>query len=320
MKRILPLVLSSGLLLVLGCKEETSKQEPFINKQTLLLDIKIISSDSMEGRLFGSKGNLKTRDYISRKFDSLRISQMFGDSYLQEFTHTFKAEEQRELHDADSNLQPKDTIVTGGNVIGVIKGQSDKSFIITAHIDHLGILNGEIYNGADDDASGLAALLAIANYFKDKNPKHNLILAAVDAEEIGSLGAEYLASHIPIDLKNLVLNISMDMIAHNDNRQLYAAGTSHYPQLKPALVNLKSPYIELLFGHDDPNDFNLDDWTFSSDHRVFHQRNIPFVYFGVEDHDDYHRPTDTFENINQEFYANSVELIIQAIKNFDDYL
>lgn len=111
----------------------------------------------------------------------------------------------------------------------------------------------------------------------------------------------------------------MDMIAHNDSLRLFASGTFHYPQLRPHLLNFNSP-INLLFGHDDPNNKKEDDWTFSSDHRIFHKRGIPFIYFGVEDHKDYHKPTDTFENINQEFYVEAVKLIIKAIENFDNEL
>ena len=115
---------------------------------------------------------------------------------------------------------------------------------------------------------------------------------------------------------NIVLNINMDMIAHNDKNELYAVGLYHYPQLKPQLETIESP-ITLLFGHDDKSNKEQDDWTYASDHRSFHKEKIPFVYFGVEDHKDYHKPTDTFENINQDFYVEAVQLIIQAIANYD---
>ena len=108
----------------------------------------------------------------------------------------------------------------------------------------------------------------------------------------------------------------MDMISHNDQNELYACGTHHYPQLKPQLQNIDSS-INLLLGHDLPNDKKQEDWTYSSDHRNFHKRKIPFIYFGVEDHKDYHQPTDTFENINQEFYVEAVKLIAQVIEKYD---
>jgi hypothetical protein len=93
----------------------------------------------------------------------------------------------------------------------------------------------------------------------------------------------------------------------------------HYPQLKQPLENIESP-IALLFGHDDPDDKIKEDWTNSSDHRIFHRAQIPFIYFGVEDHKDYHKATDTFENINQEFYVDAVKMIVKAIENYDAFL
>ncbi|MEM8892626.1 MAG: M20/M25/M40 family metallo-hydrolase, partial [Bacteroidota bacterium] len=190
-----------------------------------------------------------------------------------------------------------------------------KTIVVTAHIDHLGIIKGEIYNGADDNASGTAALLAIADYFQRNPPNHTLLFAAVDAEEIGSPGAKYLLKNFPGEKEDIVLNVNMDMIAHND-KELYACGMHHYPELKPFISSIESP-IQISFGHDDPGDKTKDDWTNSSDHRIFHLAGIPFMYFGVEDHEDYHRFTDTYEKINPDFYIEAVKVIIKAIENFD---
>ncbi len=99
--------------------------------------------------------------------------------------------------------------------------------------------------------------------------------------------------------------------------ELYAVGTFHYPQLKPALeAAAKKSKIKLLLGHDDPK-LGRDDWTSQSDHAAFHREKIPFIYFGVEDHKDYHKPTDDFANIQPEFYVRAVETIIAAVIGFD---
>ena len=294
-----------------------------INKQALLDNLKELSSDTYEGRGFSKPGNYRAQKFIASKFKELGLETYKGSKYIQKFDQTFTGKWRQRLFpikDVAKDLSNvPDTTVVGGNVIGMIKGKSDKSIVITGHLDHLGIKNGKIYNGADDDASGTAALFSIAEYFKHKSPKHTLIFAAVDAEEIGSHGAEYFVKNFDNAKENIVLNVNMDMIAHNDSLRLFASGLFHYPQLKPQLENIKSP-ITLLFGHDDPNNKKQDDWTFSSDHRVFHKRQIPFIYFGVEDHKDYHKVTDTFENINQDFYYEAVKLIIMAIENFDDSL
>jgi len=289
-----------------------------IDKEALLENIKTLASDSFEGRGFSKPGNHKAQKFIASKFKELGLETYLESGYIQKFPHTFKGKSRQRFFPVKDTTNITDTIVIGGNVIAKIKGESEKVIVITGHLDHLGIRNGKIYNGADDDASGAAALITIAKYFKDKSPKHTLIFAAVDAEEIGSHGCEYFVANFPSAKEKIALNINMDMIAHNDSLQLYASGLYHYPQLKKPLENIDSP-ITLLFGHDIPNGAK-DDWTFSSDHRIFHKRKIPFIYFGVEDHKDYHKATDTFENINQEFYVEAVKLIIKAIENYDNTL
>jgi len=300
-----------------------TQEKVSFNEQALLDNLKEISSDAYEGRGFAKPGNYKAQQFIAEKFKELGLEIYEGDSYVQKFEHTFTGRMRQRLFpienaEKDFSNVP-DTTVTGGNVVGVIKGTSEKSIVITGHLDHLGIRNGKIYNGADDDASGTAALISIAEYFKQKQPKHTLIFAAVDAEEIGSHGAEYFAANFKDIKEKVVLNVNMDMIAHNDSLRLFASGTFHYPQLKSQLEKIESP-ITLLFGHDDPKNKEEDDWTFASDHRIFHKRQIPFIYFGVEDHKDYHKPTDTFENINQAFYIDAVKLIIKAIEKYDQTL
>jgi aminopeptidase-like protein len=310
------------LILLISCHSLPSQKNIELDEKMLLQHIKVISHDSMQGRFFGTPGNYKARKFISKQFDSLGIPPAFASGNIQKFPYTFKGEFRQEIYpvkDSGANFSKvTDTTVTGGNVVAIIKGEIEKSIVITGHLDHLGIKDGKIFNGADDDASGAAALLTIANYFKTRSPKHTLVFAAVDAEEIGSLGAEYLLDNFPLDIEDIVLNINMDMIAHNDSMQLYASGLYHYPELKQPLENLRSSKIKLLYGHDDPD--KEEDWTFSSDHRIFHQRGIPFIYFGVVDHKDYHEATDTFENINKQFYIEAVKLIIETIENYDSFL
>ncbi|WP_435415628.1 M20/M25/M40 family metallo-hydrolase [Polaribacter aestuariivivens] len=313
------LFLASILTMLFSCN---TPKNIGIDEQMLLKSIKILSHDSLEGRGFSKVGNYKAQQFIAKRFEEISLEKMIGDSYIQEFPYTFSGKRRLRIFpisgvEKEAENIP-DTTVFGGNVIGKITGKTEKTIVITGHLDHLGIRNGQIYNGADDDASGTAALFAIASYFKKNKPNHTLIFAAVDAEEIGSLGADYFLKNYT-DKKNIILNINMDMIAHNDSLELYASGLHHYPQLKEPLQNIKSP-ITLLFGHDNPNDKTKDDWTYSSDHRIFHKQKIPFIYFGVEDHKDYHKPTDTFENINQQFYIDAVKLIIKAIENYDSFL
>lgn len=308
MKKILSSLLLCFLLQTL--------QAQSIDEKKLIEIVQYLSSDNLRGRKLGTTENALAREYIAGHFKEIGLKPAFGDEYHQHFEHPVKAKNRKKLLEKASS---RETLLSGGNVVGIIEGKSSKTIALTAHIDHLGVRKGKIFNGADDNASGTAALVIIGEYFK-KNPlNHTLVVAAVDAEEMGMTGSMQLVNDFPGDLKNVVLNVNMDMIAHNDNHELYACGTYHYPSLKDPLQQLNTP-INLLFGHDDPKNIKQQNWTYSSDHKNFHAKKIPFVYFGVEDHKDYHKPTDTFENINQPFYISAVKLIIQAIEKLDKSL
>ena len=269
----------------------------------LLRDIQTLSADDMEGRSTDRPSMQKAREYVEKRFRESGI-QPLGTSFKQEF---------------EIRSRGTDEALKGINFIGQIKGRksADKYIVITAHYDHDGIRNGEIYNGADDNASGTAALFAIASYFKKHQPDHSLIFAAFDAEERGLQGARHFVANLPVKKESILLNINMDMISRSDKGELYAVGTHHYPQLKPAIdTAARKSKIKLLTGHDLPGT-GRDDWTGQSDHAAFHREKIPFIYFGVEDHKDYHRPADDFANIQPEFYVRSVDTIIEVIRAFD---
>lgn len=273
-----------------------------IDAARLLSDLETLSSDRMQGRKVGTPGGAKAREYAAGRFKQTNL-KAFGDSYVQPFEFANRAGEK----------------VQGANIVGYIKGRKnpEKYIVVSAHYDHLGVRNGEIYNGADDDASGTSALFAFAEYFRKNRPANSIIFVAFDAEESGLQGAKKFVENLPVKKESIVLNVNMDMVAHNDAGELYAAGARHYPYLKPYLEETaKTASIKLLVGHDQPNP-PQDDWTNQSDHYAFHQAKIPFVYFGVEDHKDYHKPTDDFANINQAFYVRAVETILEVLKKFD---
>lgn len=132
---------------------------------------------------------------------------------------------------------------------------------------------------------------------------------------MGLRGARCFVGNPPVSLENIVLNINLDMVSRNDNRELYASGTYHYPHLFP-LIRSDNPHLTLKTGHDRPGS-GRDDWTTQSDHAAFHERGIPFIYFGVEDHPDYHSPNDTFENIQPDFFYQAVSTILEVSKRID---
>ena len=193
-------------------------------------------------------------------------------------------------------------------------------FVVSAHYDHLGIRDGQIYPGADDDASGVAVILELAAFCQKTPFRHTILFAAFDAEERGLQGAKAFLVKPPVPKDRIALNVNLDMVSRSDKREIFVAGTYHYPDLKAPLEEVaKRAPITVLFGHDKPVAIagGVEDWTNQSDHGPFHAAKIPFVYFGVEDHADYHKPTDTADKINRGFFVDVAETILDAVLALD---
>lgn len=297
------ILLSIFVLLFISCstEQEITQYEYSYDSDQLIEDLRVISSDTTEGRRTGTEGNKIARDYLVQRFEE-EGAEPFQDSY----THAFN------FSDRDGEE------ITGVNVIGQITGDSDSVIVITAHYDHLGVRDSLIFNGADDDASGTAALLAYIDYFSEQTPNHTLVFAAFDAEEMGLQGARALVTD-SVFLSKVKMNINMDMIAQNNDNEIFAVGTYHYPELKTVIESTEKAGLNVVFGHDDPNS-GQDDWSYASDHGPFHQKGVPFIYFGVADHEHYHQHTDDFDTIPQEFYKRSTQMILNAILEFDKSL
>lgn len=260
-------------------------------------DVRILSADDMEGRLVGTPGSEKARAYILSRFAEIGLAPL-GDKFEQTF----------EFAKRDGAK------VTGTNLVARIKGtEGGKALVVSAHYDHLGVRDGQIYNGADDNASGVAGLLAVAEAFKAKPPKHDVILAVVDAEEGGLRGAKAFAANPPVSMSTIALNINFDMLAKNPKNELYAAGTAPFPYLKPILVKVATTTpVTLKLGHDTDEAGKENNWTNQSDHYAFGEKGVPWVYFGVEDHPEYHKPTDDFATVPQDFFKRSVATVVLA--------
>jgi Zn-dependent M28 family amino/carboxypeptidase len=277
-------------------------QELF-NERALIQNLKILSSDSMQGRKTGKPGNLMAAEFIKTQFEKLGI-QPFEKTFNQSF-----------------EFETKSGKTKGINLVGVIKGKSstEKYIVVSAHYDHLGVRNENTYNGTDDNASGACAIVSIAEYFSKNQPEHSIIIVAFDAEEMGLQGAKAFVQNPPVDINKIILNINLDMVSRADNNALIACGTFYYPQLKLFIEKVESVgNIRFRFSNDNPEKFKgKDNWTNSSDHGPFHKAKIPFVYFGVDDHADYHQPTDDFDKVNPNTYISCVKMILNSVIEFD---
>jgi Zn-dependent M28 family amino/carboxypeptidase len=265
----------------------------------MLEDLRKLSHDKAEGRKTGSAGAESARRFIIRQMEDVKAK-----SLQKGFRHPF------------GFANSKGDTIQGENVLAYIKGDQETAIVISAHYDHLGIINGEVFNGADDNASGVAAMLAMMEYFKRYKPRHTMIFAAFDGEEMGLQGAKAFLKDPSVPVDDIILNVNMDMISMNDKNELYVAGTHHNPNLKCIIEKVDVAPLKLLFGHDSP-DLGKDDWTYSSDHGPFHSSGIPFLYFGVEDHSNYHKSTDDYENVNKSFYVRAAHAILYSILALD---
>lgn len=287
-------------------KAQTGPTSKYFDTLRLLRDVEYLASDELEGRSADRPSIELSRSYLDRRFKESKLKTI-GKSFRQEFVIKY-----RKL-----TMTPP-----GVNFIGLIKGKRyrEKYIVISAHYDHLGIENGLIYNGACDNASGTAALFALASYFQKHRPDHSLLFVAFDAEEQNYQGSLHFMANLPIKKESILLNVNLDAISQNDKGELYAVGTFHHPQLKPLFkIAQSTATVKLLLGHDDRSrDGDANDYTSQSDHFTFYQEKIPFVYFGVEDYKDYHKPTDDFANIQPDFYVRAVDTIIMTTRVLDE--
>ncbi|MFK7954451.1 MAG: M28 family peptidase [Ekhidna sp.] len=262
---------------------------------------------------------LKKRDADSDKMiivDTKLTSWMYG----KEFDQISAGEKAQIIFNADYLDKPVGT----ENVLGFLKGteKPDEIVVITSHYDHIGITDGEINNGANDDGSGTVTVLELAEAFsaaakKKKGPKRSILFMTVTGEEKGLLGSQYYTDNDPIfPLENTVVNLNVDMVgrideAHKDNPDyIYLIGSD---KLSDDLHNLSEEMnktysnLELDYTYNDENDPNR--FYYRSDHYNFAKNNVPIIFYFNGVHEDYHKPTDTVEKID----FNAIQKIARLV-------
>lgn len=291
-------------VLLLAAAHRPGAQVDELDGGAMHATVQTLASPDFEGRRTGTPGGLKARAWIAERYKTIGLTPLEGP-----FEHPFTF--------VRNDVEYKDA----ANIVGLCEGTSDarEMMVISAHYDHVGIRNGRVYPGADDNASGVAVLLALAERCRRSPFRHDALFVAFDAEELGLRGARAFLEAPPVPKEQIALNINLDMVGRSDTRELWVSGTFHWPMLrKPIeLATAKAP-VTVRFGHDRPSPENRrDDWTPLSDHGAFHEAGIPFVYFGVEDHADYHQPTDTAEKIDPDFLAGVAATVLAATHSLD---
>ena len=277
-------------LLLLAFALDDCRSEEDITVEESRKTLSYLASDKMEGRKPGNPGNFIAVSFIKKEFESYGL-----ETHLQKFTYTFRWRV--------GLIRWRTVEIETMNVIGVLKGTSDKHVVIGAHMDHLGVDgDGDAYNGADDNASGTTAILELAEAFgkSDARPKDTIVFIAFNAEELGLLGSKHYVSDPLLPLDDCKLMINLDMVGRLRGTTVTAQGG-----------NLSRSVTQLVDKLDDnyPFDVNITAAGNRSDHAPFNWNGVPVLFFHTGTHPQYHRTTDDSDLINYEGLVNIAKFV-----------
>ncbi len=280
-------------------------------------DIEFLASDRLEGRLAGTPGNDSAAAYLARRYRSLGLTEL-APGYLQ----PFDALSAQDAH--MGRTQPRPT----QNVVALLRGRDpalrDEYIVIGAHFDHLGrspmfAMDPEagdaIRNGADDNASGTAAVLDLARLLKANPPRRSVIFVNFSAEELGVLGSSWFVNHPPVPIERMVAMLNFDMVGRLRNDKLIVYGTSTATELKGIVDSANAApaggtaMFRISGGGDGYG---------PSDQSSFYAKDIPVLHFFTDLHEDYHRATDDADKINAGGEARVVELALRVARVIAD--
>ena len=284
--------------------------------EQLKTDVSYLAADELEGRETGTKGEQLAADYLTQRFAQLGLSPKGTEDYFQKFS--FKPSSNP--HEQTKVEAPSQENPQGTNVVGYLDNGAEKTVVIGAHFDHLG-WGGEgslyrdsipsIHNGADDNASGVALLLYLAERLKDEPKKQsNYLFIGFSGEEKGLLGSNYFVKNPTIDLAGVNLMVNMDMVGRlNEENTLAVHGVGTAPKFK-----------QLLFAN---NDFGLniaehESGVGPSDHTSFYLMDLPVLHFFTGQHEDYHKPSDDADKINYPGLETIGQYIFAIVSDLDD--
>lgn len=288
-----------------------------ITETQFLSHEKYLSSDKLEGRFPGTKGNNKAARYIAKQFKKLHLKQ-WNKTYEQPFSLFIKPQ---------TNSVSKDTVQTQ-NIVGYIEGNDDSLknewIVIGAHYDHLG-WGGQgtgskkkdtvaIHNGADDNASGVSALLCIAAEIarQPHSAKRSIIFISFSGEEEGLKGSNYFVNHLPVPQSAVKVMINMDMVGRlNTEKQIYMGGAGTFPGGE-ALMKKLADGTEL-------NPVIHAGSVGGSDHVTFYKNKISVLGLHTGGHPQYHTPEDDFALINSKGAAMVAKYICKALMAIANY-
>jgi hypothetical protein len=271
----------------------------------------IVADDNMEGRNTGEPGQKRAGEYLINEYKKNGISFPPGatDFYQKVPSEFMKRGFAPKLNDSE-------------NIWAFIEGteKPNEVLVISAHYDHVGMKNGEVFNGADDDGSGTVALLEIAQAFKKAKddgfgPKRSILFLHVTGEEHGLHGSRFYSENPLFPIENTIADINIDMIGRRDtlhpktNNYVYVIGSDRLSSELHTIneeVNAKYTQLELDYKYNDRKD--PERIYFRSDHYNFAKKGIPAIFFFNGIHADYHQSSDTPDKIEYDALAKRTQL------------
>jgi len=275
-------------------------------------NVSYLAADELGGRAIGTEGEQLAAKYLAQEFEKLGLSPMGTDGFFQAFTVSKPSNPHEEAVIGTSGAG-----ITGRNVIAFLDKKADKTIIIGAHFDHLGmggqgsLHRGEeaIHNGADDNASGTAGLLALAAILKHQELNNNVLFIAFSGEENGLWGSNYFVKNPTLDLKSVNYMINMDMVGRlNAEKSLAIHGVGTSPSFSPILNQINTEGFKLV-----PSESGVG----PSDHTSFYLQDLPVLHFFTGQHEDYHKPGDDSEKINYEGLVGIFRYISRLVIQLD---
>ncbi len=265
--------------------------------------VELLASPAFAGRR--GQGARKTAAYLVDAFQTLHLKPAFGQSYLQ-----------------DIPGEEPGTFL-GRNVAATLEGSDpklkDEYILITAHFDHLGVRDGLLYPGADDNASGTAMMLELARCFSTmtNRPKRSLMFVGFDLEEYGLWGSRHFAEHPPIPLEKIKLFLTADMVARSlggvCKSYIFVMGSEHAPALR-SWVKQAAEGLPITVGLVGSDLLFFD----RSDYGPFRERKVPYLFFSTGENPRYHTPNDTPDTLDYphlEAVARMTEKIVLEASN-----
>ncbi len=280
--------------------------------QKLQVDVVYLASDLLEGREAGMPGGELAARYIATRFEEIGLQPKgLGGSWFHPFDFQFNSNPH-----ATSGGEPR----IGKNVVGYLDNEAANTVVIGAHYDHLGmgmpgaslfVGDPAVHNGADDNASGVASLLFLAEYLKNSNLKNNnYLFLAFSAEELGLVGSKKFIENPSIGLSDINYMLNMDMVGRlNEEKVLAINGAGTSPSWKDELAKIQVGGIKIK---------TTDSGVGPSDHTSFYLKDMPVLHFFTGQHTDYHKPSDDSELVNYQGIYDVSMFIATLVTNLND--